>query len=102
MGEAVEDEADYSADQFLSEHGEEEFSSNGVPQEQEIEEYARFLGMDVDSSLDRDLFWIAKKGLMEPVPEPWQALKDSNDNIIYYNTVSKQRTHQHPCDERYR
>jgi hypothetical protein len=30
---------------------------------------------------------------MEPVPAPWQALKDSNDNIIYYNTVTKERTH---------
>ena len=39
---------------------------------------------------------------MEPVPQPWQALKDSNDNIIYYNTVTKERTHQHPMDFHYR
>lgn len=28
--------------------------------QQEIEEYARFLGMDPDSSTDKDLMWIAK------------------------------------------
>ena len=58
--------------------------------------------MDPDSSIDRELLWIAKKGLMEPVPRDWQALKDSNDNIIYYNTVTKVRTHQHPCDDAYK
>lgn len=70
----------------------EELSSFGI-NEEEIEEYARFLGMDPDSSIDRELLWIAKKGLMEPVPRDWQALKDSNDNIIYFNTVTKFRTH---------
>jgi hypothetical protein len=70
----------------------EEISSYGI-NESEIEEYARFLGMDPESSIDRDLLWIAKKGLMEPVPANWQALKDSNDNIIYYNTLTKVRTH---------
>jgi len=78
-----------------------EISSYGINDE-EIEEYARFLGMDPESSVDRELLWIAKKGLMEPVPRDWQALKDSNDNIIYYNTVTKVRTHQHPCDEEYK
>jgi hypothetical protein len=48
----------------------EELSSNGI-NEEEIEEYARFLGMDPDSSIDRELLWIAKKGLMEPVPRDW-------------------------------
>ena len=58
--------------------------------------------MDPENQIDRNLLWIAKNGLMEPVPQPWQALKDSNDNIIYYNTVTKERTHQHPMDFHYR
>ena len=51
---------------------------------------------------DKSLMWIARQGLMEPVPLPWQALKDSNDNIIYLNTQTNKKTHQHPCDELYR
>ena len=39
---------------------------------------------------------------MEPVPQPWHALKDSNDNIIYLNKETNEKTHQHPCDELYR
>ena len=49
----------------------EEASSNGQPQEQEIEDYARFLGMNPELKEDQQLMWIARKGLMEPVPEPW-------------------------------
>ena len=39
---------------------------------------------------------------MEPVPEPWEAQRDSNDLILYYNTETGEETHQHPCDEGYR
>ena len=49
----------------------EEASSNGQPQDQEIEDYARFLGMDPELEEDRSLMWIARQGLMEPVPQPW-------------------------------
>lgn len=77
-------------------------SSLGMPQEQEIEDYARFLGMDPDQTIDREFMWIAKQGLMEPVPEPWQAMKDQNDNIVYVNKKTEQETHQHPCDDLYR
>ena len=58
--------------------------------------------MDPDNEEDKSLMWIARQGLMEPVPQPWQALKDSNDNIIYLNSKTKEKTHQHPCDELYR
>ena len=63
------------------------------PQEQEIEDYAKFLGMDPNSSVDRDLMYIAKQGLMEPVPEPWEAQRDANDMILYYNTETGEATH---------
>ena len=32
--------------------------------------------MDPNSSLDQELLYIAKQGLMEPVPEPWEAQRD--------------------------
>ena len=40
--------------------------------QQDIEDYARFLGMDPNDPIDMQLMWIAKEGLMEPVPAPWQ------------------------------
>jgi len=39
---------------------------------------------------------------MEPVPEPWEAQRDTNDMILYYNGETGEQTHQHPCDEAYR
>lgn len=44
--------------------------------------------MDLNSSIDRELMFIAKRGLMEPVPDPWEARRDSNDLILYYNTIT--------------
>jgi len=48
--------------------------SSNSPMQQEIEEYARFLGMNPSDPIDQQLMWIAKEGLMEPVPSPWQVL----------------------------
>lgn len=45
----------------------------------ELEEYARFLG--IDPELDKDFMYIAKQGIMAPVPEPWQIIKDESDTI---------------------
>ena len=72
------------------------------PEKQEIEDYAKFLGMDPNSSIDRGLFYIAKQGLMEPVPEPWEAQRDANDLILYYNADTGEESYQHPCDDGYR
>jgi len=54
-------------------YGQESGNSQDHPQDQEIEDYAKFLGMDPNSSIDHALMFIAKQGLMEPVPEPWEA-----------------------------
>lgn len=72
------------------------------PTQQEIEEYARYLGMDPENTTDNQLLWIAKQGLLEPVPHPWQVLQQPNDDVIYYNALTKERTTQHPLDQNYR
>ena len=41
------------------------------PNEQEIKEYAEYLGMDVQ--VDQQYFFIAREGLIAPVPKPWKA-----------------------------
>jgi hypothetical protein len=36
----------------------------------EIEEYAKFLGMDVET--EKHLFWIARESLKAPLPTNWK------------------------------
>lgn len=86
----------------IEQKSDEQSANQDQPQDQEIEDYARFLGMDPSKSIDRELMFIAKQGLMEPVPEPWEAQRDQNDMILYYNTETGEQTHQHPCDDAYR
>ena len=50
---------------------EEEMDENYEPTEQEILEYAEWLGMDLKGK-DKDLEWIAKEGLKAPLPAPWK------------------------------
>lgn len=57
-----QDEYDYGSEQQQNQS--EDVSE---PQKQEIEDYARFLGMDPEDSIDMQLLWIAKRGLLEPV-----------------------------------
>ena len=41
-----------------------------VPTEKDIEEYAAFLGLDMEA--EPELAWIANKGLVTPLPEGWK------------------------------
>ena len=52
---------------------EEELDDDYNPTNDEIEEYARFLGMDV--KYDQELFFIAKEGLKAPLPSNWKPCK---------------------------
>lgn len=45
---------------------EEEIDPNYVPGEEEVVEYAKWLGMDLVK--DEDLYWIAREGLMVHSP----------------------------------
>ena len=52
----------------------------------EIIGYAEFLGMDLTE--DRDLLYIAEEGLKAPVPEPWKAFSNEQEEIYYTNTIT--------------
>lgn len=79
---------------------EEELDENYEPTVEEIEEYAKYLGMDLVA--DRGLFYIAKEGLKAPLPNPWKPCKDPKQEIWYYNFDTKEMQKDHPCDEYYR
>ena len=63
--------ADVGLDGF--EFMEEELDDDYNPSLEEIEEYARFLGMNIQE--DKDLFFIAKEGLKAPLPSNWKPCK---------------------------
>merc|ERR1711972_1051167 len=70
------------------------------PTEKEIEEYAEWLGMDLDK--DEDLFWIARRGLKAPLPKPWKPCQSEDQEIFYFNFETGESVWDHPCDDHYR
>eukprot|EP00929_Paragymnodinium_shiwhaense_P063167 TRINITY_DN31573_c0_g1_i1.p1 TRINITY_DN31573_c0_g1~~TRINITY_DN31573_c0_g1_i1.p1 ORF type:complete len:617 (-),score=173.86 TRINITY_DN31573_c0_g1_i1:126-1976(-) len=67
--------------------------------EQEVYEYAEFLGIDPET--EPQLMWIAREGVVAPVPAPWKACQE-DDEVFYFNYETKQSIWDHPCDEYYR
>lgn len=52
---------------------EEEMDEDYEPTYEEIVEYAKYLGMDVNK--DKTYFYIAKEGLKAPLPSSWKPCK---------------------------
>ncbi|GIL78355.1 hypothetical protein Vretimale_7702 [Volvox reticuliferus] len=79
---------------------EEEIDENYEPTEQEIHEYAQWLGIDTET--EKELFWIAREGLKSPLPDGWKPCKTPTGDIYYFNFNTGQSIWDHPCDEHYR
>ncbi|KAK2846936.1 hypothetical protein Q5P01_009935 [Channa striata] len=79
---------------------EEDFDENYIPSEQEIKEYAREIGIDPDN--EPELLWLAREGLVAPLPPEWKPCQDVTNEIYYFNFSTGQSTWDHPCDEHYR
>lgn len=67
------------------------------PTSKEINDYAEWLGMDAEE--DKDLFWIARKGLKTPLPKPWQPCESASGDIFYFNPDTGESKWDHPCDD---
>ncbi|XP_036938914.1 centrosomal protein of 164 kDa-like isoform X2 [Acanthopagrus latus] len=79
---------------------EEDYDDTYVPSEQEIQEYAREIGIDPTS--EPELLWLAREGIVAPLPPEWKPCQDVTGEIYYFNFSSGQSTWDHPCDEHYR
>eukprot|EP00959_Pyramimonas_sp_CCMP1952_P353489 7406181-Pyramimonas_sp.AAC.1 len=79
---------------------EEEIDENYEPTPEEILEYARWLGMDVER--EKDLIWLAREGLKAPLPDHWKPCKSPEGEIYYFNFSSGESVWDHPCDEYYK
>ena len=51
---------------------------------------------------DKELMWIARKGIVAPVPKPWKKLKNKKGNVYYYNTDTGKASWEHPNDVYYK
>jgi len=71
-----------------------------TPTQQEIEDYAEYLGMDI--STDTDLIYIAEEGVKAMTPEPW-VIEETKDGVIQYrNKDTGEINLDHPLDAVYR
>lgn len=77
----------------------EKLDPNYEPSQNEVNEYAKWLGMDLE--VDKALLWIAREGLKAPLPEDWKPCK-TNGEIYYFNVKTGASSWDHPCDEYYR
>jgi centrosomal protein CEP164 len=63
----------------------------------EIEDYARYLGLDLEE--DKELLYLAKEGLTASLPENWKACTTKNGDIYYFNCLSYTSSWSHPLDK---
>ncbi|TRY58090.1 hypothetical protein DNTS_022729 [Danionella cerebrum] len=79
---------------------EEDYDENYIPSEQEIQEYALEIG--IDPQKEPELMWLAREGMVAPLPAEWKPCQDVTGEIYYFNFSTGQSTWDHPCDEHYR
>ncbi|XP_068096995.1 centrosomal protein of 164 kDa isoform X3 [Hyperolius riggenbachi] len=79
---------------------EEDHDENYIPQDNEIQEYARMVGIDPDA--EPELMWLAREGIVAPLPPDWKPCQDVTGDIYYFNFATGQSSWDHPIDEHYR
>ncbi|KAM9299045.1 LOW QUALITY PROTEIN: centrosomal protein of 164 kDa [Gastrophryne carolinensis] len=79
---------------------EEDNDENYIPQEKEIQDYARMIGIDPDA--EPELMWLAREGIVAPLPPDWKPCQDVTGDIYYFNFATGQSTWDHPIDEHYK
>ncbi|KAL2807334.1 centrosomal protein of 164 kDa isoform 2, partial [Daubentonia madagascariensis] len=65
-----------------------------------IIEFAREIG--IDPIKEPELMWLAREGIVAPLPVEWKPCQDITGDIYYFNFANGQSTWDHPCDEHYR
>ncbi|XP_077163058.1 centrosomal protein of 164 kDa isoform X3 [Paroedura picta] len=78
---------------------EEDYDETYIPSEQEIAEFARVIG--IDPAHEPELMWLAREGIVAPLPAEWKPCQDITGDIYYFNFANGQSTWDHPCDEHY-
>ncbi|XP_075028937.1 centrosomal protein of 164 kDa isoform X2 [Calonectris borealis] len=79
---------------------EEDYDETYTPSEQEIQDFAREIGIDPEK--EPELIWLAREGIVAPLPPEWKPCQDITGDIYYFNFANGQSTWDHPCDGHYR
>ncbi|KAI8824966.1 uncharacterized protein EV422DRAFT_239586 [Fimicolochytrium jonesii] len=79
---------------------EEEYDADYEPTQEEIIDYAKFLGIDTEK--EKHLLWIARDSLKAPLPPNWKPCQTDDGNIYYFNFTTGESIWDHPCDEHYK
>eukprot|EP00759_Apiculatamorpha_spiralis_P027092 PhF_6_TR30112/c0_g2_i6/m.43966 len=70
------------------------------PTPQEINDYATWLGIDIEK--EPELLYIAREGLLAPLPEEWKAVQTDQKEIYYFNFSNGESLWDHPLDEMFK
>ncbi|NXP07271.1 CE164 protein, partial [Thinocorus orbignyianus] len=79
---------------------EEDYDETYIPSEQEIQDFAREIGIDPEK--EPELIWLAREGIVAPLPPDWRPCQDITGDIYYFNFANGQSMWEHPCDDHYR
>ena len=66
-------------------------------QVEELEEYARYYG--IDPYKEASLMWIAREGMEAPLPDGWNEELDERGVPYYYETSTRRTQWKHPYDD---
>ena len=76
---------------------EDAFDPTYDPPQAEVDEYARWLGIDVEQ--EKELMFVAKQGLTAPMPKEWKPCKTDTGDVYYFNFKTGESIWDHPMDE---
>jgi hypothetical protein len=79
---------------------EEEIDEDYEPTEEEVLEYAEFLGIDVETQ--SEFLWIARQGLKTPLSKGWKPCQTPEGDLYYFNFENGESSWDHPCDSFYK
>ncbi|CAF1120357.1 unnamed protein product [Adineta ricciae] len=78
----------------------ENIDENYEPTSEEIREYAIYIGIDPDK--ESHLLWLAREGILKPLPSGWKPCQEENGELYYFNFDTGTSSWDHPCDEMYK
>jgi hypothetical protein len=66
--------------------------------EEELQEYAKSLGVDVSKAEESDLHWIAREAFSAPLPAGWTEHLDEEGRVYFFSQVTQESSWMHPMD----
>eukprot|EP01083_Nonionella_stella_P001195 3487_1 len=79
----------------------EPFDPNFEPSTDQIEDYAKFMGMKLDDPVDKSLLYLAREALIAPLPHPWKPCQ-VDGQTYYFNFETGESLWEHPVDTYYK